>query len=211
MMCGLQGSGKTTTCGKLAAYLKKRGRSVMLAAADLQRPAAVEQLETVARQVLSGMVQFWDAPRFIRVVGDDGAFDAKMLSQSDLKNGTDIFVEHESMLPKSKSAKIATIEGWVDKGIILPEQALEAMEMGTLGNVYKRIRLDRDSARRENVTLASMDPALVQQHYQQFQQQAQVASAEQGVMAAASGGAPVDPMMAAAPVRPPALDRKSVV
>ncbi|MBL8762737.1 MAG: signal recognition particle protein [Phycisphaerae bacterium] len=51
MMCGLQGSGKTTTCGKLAAYLKKRGRSVMLAAADLQRPAAIEQLETVARQV----------------------------------------------------------------------------------------------------------------------------------------------------------------
>ncbi|MCC6284744.1 MAG: signal recognition particle protein [Phycisphaerales bacterium] len=51
MMCGLQGSGKTTTCGKLAAYLKKRGRSVMLAAADLQRPAAVEQLETIARQV----------------------------------------------------------------------------------------------------------------------------------------------------------------
>lgn len=51
MMCGLQGSGKTTTCGKLAAYLKKRGRSVMLAAADLQRPAAVEQLATVATQV----------------------------------------------------------------------------------------------------------------------------------------------------------------
>lgn len=51
MMCGLQGSGKTTTCGKLAAYLKKRGRSVMLVAADLQRPAAVEQLQTVAAQV----------------------------------------------------------------------------------------------------------------------------------------------------------------
>jgi len=51
MMSGLQGSGKTTTCGKLAAYLKKRGRSVMLVAADLQRPAAVDQLETVANQV----------------------------------------------------------------------------------------------------------------------------------------------------------------
>ena len=50
-MCGLQGSGKTTTCGKLAAVLKKKGRSVMLAAADLQRPAAVEQLQTVAQQV----------------------------------------------------------------------------------------------------------------------------------------------------------------
>ena len=51
MMCGLQGSGKTTTCGKLAAYLKKRGRSVMVAAADLQRPAAVEQLKIVVDQV----------------------------------------------------------------------------------------------------------------------------------------------------------------
>jgi signal recognition particle subunit SRP54 len=51
MMCGLQGSGKTTTCGKLAAYLRKRGRSVMLAAADLQRPAAVDQLHTISEQL----------------------------------------------------------------------------------------------------------------------------------------------------------------
>jgi len=51
MMCGLQGSGKTTTCGKLAAWLKQQGRSVMVVAADLQRPAAVEQLRTVIEQV----------------------------------------------------------------------------------------------------------------------------------------------------------------
>jgi signal recognition particle subunit SRP54 len=51
MMCGLQGSGKTTTCGKLAAYLKQRGKSVMVAAADLQRPAAVEQLQNVTEGV----------------------------------------------------------------------------------------------------------------------------------------------------------------
>lgn len=54
MMCGLQGSGKTTTCGKLAAYLKRRGKRVVLAAADLQRPAAVEQLQTVAEAVEDG-------------------------------------------------------------------------------------------------------------------------------------------------------------
>ena len=53
MMCGLQGSGKTTTCGKLAAYFKKMGRSVLVAAADLQRPAAVEQLE----QVVAGVAE----------------------------------------------------------------------------------------------------------------------------------------------------------
>ncbi len=51
MMCGLQGSGKTTTCGKLAAYLKARGKNVMVAAADLQRPAAVEQLRVVTEHV----------------------------------------------------------------------------------------------------------------------------------------------------------------
>ncbi len=50
MMCGLQGAGKTTTCGKLALYLKGRGRNPMLVAADTQRPAAMDQLETLAGQ-----------------------------------------------------------------------------------------------------------------------------------------------------------------
>ncbi|MEM7754892.1 MAG: signal recognition particle protein, partial [Planctomycetota bacterium] len=63
MMCGLQGSGKTTTCGKLAAHMKKQGRSVMVCAADLQRPAAIEQLETVAKGA-DGLVASGPAVRF---------------------------------------------------------------------------------------------------------------------------------------------------
>ncbi|WP_456390122.1 signal recognition particle protein [Hydrogenimonas sp.] len=51
MMVGLQGSGKTTTSGKLAYYLKLRKKRVLLAAADLQRLAAVEQLRQVADQI----------------------------------------------------------------------------------------------------------------------------------------------------------------
>jgi len=51
LLCGLQGSGKTTTAGKLALRLKKRGRHPLLVAADLQRAAAVEQLVQVGRQV----------------------------------------------------------------------------------------------------------------------------------------------------------------
>lgn len=51
MMCGLQGSGKTTTCGKLAKYLVGKGHHPLLAAADLQRPAAIEQLKTLGEQV----------------------------------------------------------------------------------------------------------------------------------------------------------------
>jgi signal recognition particle subunit SRP54 len=51
LLCGLQGSGKTTTAGKLARRLKLRGRHPLLVAADLQRAAAVEQLQQVGRGV----------------------------------------------------------------------------------------------------------------------------------------------------------------
>jgi signal recognition particle subunit SRP54 len=51
MLCGLQGSGKTTTCGKLARLLATQGRKPMLVAADLQRPAAVEQLKVIGGQL----------------------------------------------------------------------------------------------------------------------------------------------------------------
>jgi len=51
LLLGLQGSGKTTTAAKLASLLKKRGRKVLLAACDLVRPAAAEQLAVLATQV----------------------------------------------------------------------------------------------------------------------------------------------------------------
>ena len=51
MLVGLQGSGKTTTAGKLARNFKKDGRRVMLVPADTRRPAAVQQLKTLAKQV----------------------------------------------------------------------------------------------------------------------------------------------------------------
>ncbi len=50
MMVGLQGQGKTTTTGKLALHLKKKGRKPIVVAADVYRPAAVKQLEVVAQQ-----------------------------------------------------------------------------------------------------------------------------------------------------------------
>ena len=51
VLCGLQGAGKTTFAGKLALYLKKMGKKPMLAACDTVRPAAVEQLKVLAKQV----------------------------------------------------------------------------------------------------------------------------------------------------------------
>lgn len=50
MMCGLQGAGKTTMCGKLAKYLTKQNKKVLLVACDIYRPAAIEQLEIVGKK-----------------------------------------------------------------------------------------------------------------------------------------------------------------
>src|SRR5271154_3128013 len=51
MMAGLHGSGKTTSSGKLARLLLKQGRTPLLVAADVYRPAAMDQLETLGKQV----------------------------------------------------------------------------------------------------------------------------------------------------------------
>jgi signal recognition particle subunit SRP54 len=59
MVCGLQGSGKTTFCGKLAYLLKGKKRRALLASADVHRPAAIEQLRQLAEG--SGL-DFWLAP-----------------------------------------------------------------------------------------------------------------------------------------------------
>jgi signal recognition particle subunit SRP54 len=80
MLVGLQGSGKTTQAGKLALRLKEQGRRSLLIAADVYRPAAIEQLKTLGRQV--------DLPVFERGAGDpvkivrDGVAEAKRLGLS---------------------------------------------------------------------------------------------------------------------------------
>lgn len=51
MMCGLQGAGKTTMCGKLAQLLKKQGKKPLLVAGDIYRPAAINQLQVVGKSV----------------------------------------------------------------------------------------------------------------------------------------------------------------
>src|SRR6478735_7589197 len=55
LMAGLQGSGKTTNSAKLARWFKSQGRHPLLVGADLQRPAAVEQLRTLGRQIDVGV------------------------------------------------------------------------------------------------------------------------------------------------------------
>jgi signal recognition particle subunit SRP54 len=75
LLVGLQGSGKTTTAGKLAKLLKKQGKSPLLVAADLQRPAAIDQLETLGSKI--------DVPVFV-----DRKAKAPKLAKSALKEAS---------------------------------------------------------------------------------------------------------------------------
>ncbi|MEX1041847.1 MAG: signal recognition particle protein [Pirellulaceae bacterium] len=84
MMCGLQGAGKTTTCGKLARLLGTQGKKSLLVAADLQRPAAVEQLQIIGEQVGT------------QVYSETGATDPITVCQNAVKyartNGLDVVI-----------------------------------------------------------------------------------------------------------------------
>src|SRR6185369_3999867 len=68
LLVGLQGSGKTTTAGKLAKRLKLEQKAPFLVAADVYRPAAAEQLETLARQVGVGSFRQDDEPDVVALV-----------------------------------------------------------------------------------------------------------------------------------------------
>jgi signal recognition particle subunit SRP54 len=80
LMVGLQGSGKTTTAGKLALHLKKKGRRPLLVAADLQRPAAVEQLQILGERI--------EVPVFTDDSGSRGGIRPAKLVKSAMKEAS---------------------------------------------------------------------------------------------------------------------------
>jgi len=83
MLCGLQGSGKTTTCGKLSRMLLDQGWKPMLVAADMQRPAAIEQLKIIGEQL--GVPVYSEAPGSSAVgVCQNGVAAARKLGDRDV-------------------------------------------------------------------------------------------------------------------------------
>jgi signal recognition particle subunit SRP54 len=84
MVVGLQGSGKTTTTAKLAHRFTREGRSVMLAACDLQRPAAIEQLQTLGRQI--------DVPVHAGTFGGDPVATARAAVEAAVKEKRSVLI-----------------------------------------------------------------------------------------------------------------------
>ena len=77
MMCGLQGAGKTTMCGKLAYMLKKQGKKPLLVACDIYRPAAIQQLKVVAQ---NAGVEFFEKGTIspVKIASEGVAHEKKM-------------------------------------------------------------------------------------------------------------------------------------
>nr|WP_320115344.1 signal recognition particle protein [uncultured Desulfuromonas sp.] len=84
MLCGLQGAGKTTTCGKLALKLRRDKRDPLLVPADIYRPAAIEQLKTLGRQL--GVAVFDTQP------GDDPVSICEQAREYARLNGHDTLI-----------------------------------------------------------------------------------------------------------------------
>jgi signal recognition particle subunit SRP54 len=84
MMVGLQGAGKTTSAAKLARRLDREGRKPMLAACDLQRPAAVDQLQTLGRQI--------DVPVYAGTFGGDPVEAAKAAVAQARSDGRNVLI-----------------------------------------------------------------------------------------------------------------------
>lgn len=77
MMAGLQGAGKTTTSGKLAKFFMKSGKSVLLVAADVYRPAAIDQLEVLAKQIKADIYTDRDTKDVVKIAKDAHAYAVK--------------------------------------------------------------------------------------------------------------------------------------
>lgn len=162
------------SAASMVSLLQEKDDDFLFSAYDSVRAA----LETTARHVLSYIVQFWDEPRMLKVIGMDAAFETMMLAGSKIKNNTDIRFDGESGLPKSRAARVALVTEWIDKQYIPKETGLKILEMGNLGKYFETLKLDENYATRQNIEFRRMTDADVQKHHDEWAQSAQTAAAE---------------------------------
>ena len=136
LFVGVNGAGKTTTVGKLAALLKREGRSVMLAAGDTFRAAAVEQLQTWGERN--------DVPVIAQRQGSDSAsvvFDALQAAQA---RGVDVLLADTAGRLQAKTnlmeelAKVKRVVGRLDAGA--PHEVLLVLDAGIGQNAVSQVR-----------------------------------------------------------------------
>lgn len=116
-----------------------------------------EGVEKIGRHLLSHVQQYWAAERQIKVIGDNGQYEAYQFSKSDIKGNTDFRVEAGSATPRSRAAKQAFIMELGKMGWIPPDRALRYLDMAETGRLYEEMQIDVRQAQRENLMMAGAD------------------------------------------------------
>jgi fused signal recognition particle receptor len=153
LMLGVNGSGKTTTCAKLAAALKAEGRHVMLAAADTFRAAAIEQLETWGRRI--------DVEVIRQAAGSDPAavvFDAL---KSATARGADVLVIDTAGRLHTKTNlmdELAKLKRVIERQVPgAPHESLMVLDAPTGQNGFAQAKMFNETIGLTGVALTKLD------------------------------------------------------
>lgn len=174
------------TAATAISYLQERDESKLSMTFD----SLEEGIEKTAKQTLQMVQQFWDEPRTVRVVGEEGAFDALVFKGADLHNNFDVRIEGGSALPQSKAAKQALIMDLMKMNFVDPQKGLSLMDMGGINKLYEQIQVDERQAKRENMRMARVTEEMFIRYQQQNMQIMQKNEEHFGV---GPDGTPLDP------------------
>lgn len=142
------------TAGTAIQFLQEADNSYMATT----HSSIEECMKKVAQQTIALAIQYWDSKRLVKYVGRDGQINAKYLSQTDIKTGTDIRIEGGSSLPVSKAARIALFMDLMTRGAIPVDQALKLMSLPSMKAYYDLTEVDEKQATRENVAMSELPP-----------------------------------------------------
>lgn len=120
-----------------------------------------EGVEKTGRLILSYVSEFWTTERVVRIVGPDGAFDAKTYKGSDLGGNLDVRVEAGSALPQSKAAKQAFVMDLMKMFPQYAEKGFELLEIGGIEKIYDEYLTDKRHALRENIRMTEGEEVLI--------------------------------------------------
>lgn len=146
LLCGLQGSGKTTTAAKLALHLKKQGRHPLLVAADLQRPAAILQLQKLGAQA--------DVPVFSEATLDPAALVRAALDHASTHSRNVVIVDTAGRtdIDEALLAQLAAVEA-----ILKPQETLFVADAALGQKSVEIVKAFASSARLTGLILTRLD------------------------------------------------------
>jgi signal recognition particle subunit SRP54 len=147
LLSGLQGSGKTTFSGKLANYLKKQGRQVMLAACDIYRPAAIQQLQVLGEQI------------GVEVYAQPESKDAVKIAKAAIDHAKQI---HANIVIVDTAGRLAVDEEMMDeiarlKDALKPSETLFVVDSMTGQDAVNTAKAFNDRLNFDGVVLTKLD------------------------------------------------------